>query len=516
MHGQQNMRTGSAARPRSVLVPGPGWWLGVLCLLFVSYGVRAQTLEPDSPADPTPTTEPIPAVQTSPAACTEGERLFRNQEHAAAKPLLIQCLAEGGEQAEILVFLTVIAVVEANYAEAVQWGVRAAANEPDSPDALYWYGRALLESGDLTGAQQQWEAAIALDTDHVGVLEGLAKLAANAGEDAKAYGLLVQMQRLGVDDAWVHRLLSELTRRRGLWAASLQHWRDYLEQQGESADALIVAGELGIMVGDHEGAIAAVERAVELEPSAESYGALGEALFAAKRYEEAATALRQAAELDPESVRIQFNLANVLEILGLLEEAEVHFERVIALDPDDVGGRINYAVHLENQGRLDEALVQASAASRVAPSLAEALVLQAQIHDKLGHHDQVIALIDSLMAMNPENSAELTAWRQRILDDQAQAKAARSAGQVHLQHIVLADQEAVTAFEAELKQGTDFTQLAVRFSVGPTAAAGGDIGWVTPSDMVEPLRSAIASLEPNQISPILESRGRFHVFRRLR
>lgn len=483
------------------------WFLGLVLLLGAVGWVNAQ-----------PTEDNGGGVGVGPVAspCGEGERLFRDQKHAAAKPLLMKCLDEQGEQSEILVFLTVIALAEARNSEATQWGVRAATNAPDSPDALYWYGRALLESGDLAGALQQWEAAIALDTNHVGVLEGLAKLAANQGEDSKAYGLLVQMQRIGVDEAWVYRLLSDLTRRRGLWAASLQHWHDYMEREGESADALIIAGELSIMVGDHEGAIVATERAVELEPNGASYGALGEAMFAAKRFEEAMTALRMAAEIEPGSVRVQFNLANVLEIMGLLEEAEIHFERVIALDPEDVGGRLNYAVHLEQQGRLDEALEQAEAAGRVAPNLTEATVLQAQIQEKMGHHTEVLALIDSLMEMNPDNRDELVAWRQQISEDQAEQETARAAGKVYLQHIILADSDAVKSFEQELAKETDFTQLAVRFSLGPTAADGGDIGWVSPDDMVEPLRGAITSLAPNQISPIIESRGRFHVFRRLR
>jgi parvulin-like peptidyl-prolyl isomerase len=34
--------------------------------------------------------------------------------------------------------------------------------------------------------------------------------------------------------------------------------------------------------------------------------------------------------------------------------------------------------------------------------------------------------------------------------------------------------------------------------------------------MVEPLRSAIAALQPQQISPPIESRGMVHFFKRLR
>jgi len=460
------------------------------------------------------------AQESAPAkvdsSCVNGERLFRSKEHSAAEPLLKECLQRNGEQGQVLVYLTVIALSDARPAEATQWGARAVAVAPDSPDARYWFGRALAENGDLVGAQQQWEAGISLATEHVGLLEGLAQLAISKGEDSKAYGLLVQMQRVGVDEAWVHRLLSELTRRRGLWAASLKHWQDYLEQAGESAEALVTAGELSILAGDLQGAVQTCERAVELEPSAETYGALGEAMFAANRHEEALSALRQAAAMDPEVPRIQFNLANVLEIMGLVDEAEQHFRRYVELSPSDARGHLNYAIHLNRLGRTQEALAQAAAAANLDPTLREARVVQAQIYEEGGQYAEAIVMIDTLLQVDDENKDELLLWRQRMAQSLAQAENASNAGKFHLQHIVLADSEAVAQFQAELAGGADFGSLAVRFSIGRTAAAGGDIGWVAPSDMVEPLRSAITQLKPNEISPVIESRGLYHVFRRLR
>ncbi len=463
---------------------------------------------------PSTAQEPAPAQVDS--SCVEGERLFRSQQHSAAEPLLQECLRRNGEQGKILLYLTVIALSDARHADATQWGARAVAVAPDSPEARYWFGRALVENGDLVGAQQQWEAGISLATEHVGLLEGLAQLAINKGEDSKAYGLLVQMQRVGVDEAWVHQLLSELTRRRGLWAASLKHWQDYLQRAGESAEALVTAGELSILAGDLEGAVQTCERAVELEPSAETHGALGEALFAASRHEEALSALRQAAALDPEVSRIQFNLANVLEIMGLVDEAEEHFRRYVELAPDDARGHLNYAIHLNRLGRTQEALAQAAAAADLEPMLREARVVQAQIYEEGGQYAEAIGMIDTLLQVDDEDKDELLIWRQRMTDNLAQSEAASNAGKFHLQHIVLADTAAVGLFQTELAGGADFGLLAVRFSVGRTAAAGGDIGWVAPSDMVEPLRSAIAQLKPNEISSVIEMQGRYHVFRRLR
>jgi len=69
---------------------------------------------------------------------------------------------------------------------------------------------------------------------------------------------------------------------------------------------------------------------------------------------------------------------------------------------------------------------------------------------------------------------------------------------------------------AEIEAGEDFGNLAVRFSVGPTAARGGDIGWVAPQDMAGALREAIEVLGVNEISPPVESGGLTHLFKRIR
>ncbi len=449
------------------------------------------------------------------SACVEGERLFREQQHDLAEPLLRQCLAEAGERADALLYLTVITVSGERFTEALEWGRKAVATAPESPDARYWYGRALLETGDVVGAKEQWEAGLGFSAQHIGLLEGLARLSIKEGADSKAYGLLVQMQRLGFDEPWVHRLLSELSSNKGLWAASWRHWQDYLERVQENSDDLITAGELGILAGDTEGAIMFCRRAVELEPSAAAYGALGEALFAAKHHDEAIVALQHAIDLDQEEPRYHFNIANALEIEGRVDEAEPHFQRYIELASEDPVGRLNYAVHLNKQGRSEEALNQTRAAVAVDPSLLTARIMEAQLLEVLGLYGEAMGVIDTMLTVATENREQLVSWRDQLALDLAEQRAASEEGKFQLLHIVLADSVAVTLVQQDLAQGVDFATLAVRYSVGTSAAEGGNIGWVAPADMIEPLRSAIAALEPGEISPIIESRELYHIFKRI-
>lgn len=57
----------------------------------------------------------------------------------------------------------------------------------------------------------------------------------------------------------------------------------------------------------------------------------------------------------------------------------------------------------------------------------------------------------------------------------------------------------------------DFVSVAQEFSEGPSAPTGGDLGWVTRGQLVSPLSETIFSLQPGEISAVVQSRFGFHV-----
>ena len=47
----------------------------------------------------------------------------------------------------------------------------------------------------------------------------------------------------------------------------------------------------------------------------------------------------------------------------------------------------------------------------------------------------------------------------------------------------------------QLDEGADFATLAAEHSTGPTGPQGGDLGWFSPDQMVQPFSEAVAALE---------------------
>ena len=94
---------------------------------------------------------------------------------------------------------------------------------------------------------------------------------------------------------------------------------------------------------------------------------------------------------------------------------------------------------------------------------------------------------------NPAGEAELRALYEEnlpgLLSNQYKAR-----------HILLAtEDEAASVIEA-LDAGSDFAELAMERSTGPTGPSGGDLGWFSAESMVEPFADAVRAMEDGSYS----------------
>jgi len=461
-------------------------------------------------------TVPCAAAEDGASVCRDGLSAYLAGRHDEARALLESCAEREPVPLETLLALTDIALVGERPTDAMGWAARAAETYPESADARYFYGRALQAAGDAEGAAHQWAQGLALKTEHVGLLRELARHHLERGEDSPAYGLLTQLARVGGADAWAHRRLSELAGERALWRQALRHWNDALAFGPQTGADLRRGGELAILAGDTAFAVQAGQRAIAADSTAASYALLGEAHFAARDFGAAETALRRSLELDPDLPAARFHLANVLELQGRVEESEGEFRHYTAMAPQDPLGFYNFAVHLDKRGLTREALLNAEQAGAIDPTLLGPRILRGRLLEKLGDDEGALREAEAVLGLTDGDRDRMIAWRDEIRARVDAASASIAAGLVKLLHLVTPDSAAVALAERDLMSGLDFSVVTTRYSVGPTAAEGGDIGWIDPGDMVDALRRVIEALEVHDISPPVASGGLFHIFMRVR
>ena len=96
------------------------------------------------------------------------------------------------------------------------------------------------------------------------------------------------------------------------------------------------------------------------------------------------------------------------------------------------------------------------------------------------------AAIQKYLDANPITDEEL----HKLYDEQVP-----KGNEYKARHILVDDQDQAKKLIADLDKGADFSELAKKYSTGPSGKTGGELGWFSPKQMVAPFSDAVAKLE---------------------
>ncbi len=228
-------------------------------------------------------------------------------------------------------------------------------------------------------------------------------------------------------------------------------------------------------------------------------------------------------------------LHQVLLILPLLLLAGCGDRDQVRLSSSHVAGAGDLRLTVEDAARLLAPSEELPADAEVVRALSEFWVDYALLA-MLMNEEGALERLDLSVILDPQEKQGLVMLlREEVIDDDVQVddaeleaiyEAERPGEEVRARHILFAFPDGVTSAQrdslrdlaaqvrAEAVAGANFANLASRWSRDPgSAEQGGDLGYFPRGIMVAPFEEAAFSLQPGEVSELVETQYGFHVIR---
>ncbi|MBU4563040.1 peptidyl-prolyl cis-trans isomerase [bacterium] len=85
--------------------------------------------------------------------------------------------------------------------------------------------------------------------------------------------------------------------------------------------------------------------------------------------------------------------------------------------------------------------------------------------------------------------------------------------QVHLFNILVETEEEAQDILEQLKAGGDFSEIAKEKSTGPSAAQGGDLGYLSKGTIIPEIEEVVFALEVEELSEVVKTDFGFHILK---
>ena len=207
---------------------------------------------------------------------------------------------------------------------------------------------------------------------------------------------------------WEHVVREPLPNLSGRLTEIASGYQHALEQNPADPVALVGMCLVALASRQTEAAVAMASAAMASAPGLiAAWVALGQALKAAERYEEAAKAYEHAIGLDGTSALARLGMGELKIAVGRPEEAVVEFERAIERRPSLIAAHLGLGNALACMGRNEEALEKYEGALRLRPRLAEGEFAAGFALARLGRANEAEARYRRAVAARPDFAA---AW----------------------------------------------------------------------------------------------------------
>ncbi len=268
---------------------------------------------------------------------------------------------------------------EGNYAEAIRQYQSALKLKAD-PQVRLNLALAYYKSADISSAIGELKQVRSAAPGNVQAALLLADCDLRLGRNAEVVALLTPLQRADPDNrAYIYLLGTALIRNGD--SAQGQLMIDRILKNGDSAEARLLMGTTKFMVSDFSGALADLQKAVELNPKLpDLYSYYGQALLLTGDQAGARRAFEQELSMDPNNFDSNLRMGVLLKQDQENERALAYLQHALQIRPGDFGVRYQIATIELANGNLQHAQQELEEILAESPQFLEAHVSLATVY----------------------------------------------------------------------------------------------------------------------------------------
>lgn len=279
--------------------------------------------------------------------------------------------------ARVYLNLGVMQAQASHFTRAADLLTAGAALDPDLPRLQYSLGVACFNAQRYDAAAAALERAIAADSDTREARRMLALASLNIGHFARAADLLRDDPNRDRDPSLAYVYGVALVHS-GHAAEAETLFSTLLQTHADNPQLNVLLGEAHAEQGDFDGAIAALQHALALDPHvADADRSLGVIYMKQGRLTDAAAVLRAGLAAHPDDLATRYTLATVLDLDNQPAKALEELTRILHARPADADARYLTGKILLAQGSPTDAVQHLEIAERLEPA-------DANIHYQLG------------------------------------------------------------------------------------------------------------------------------------
>jgi tetratricopeptide (TPR) repeat protein len=281
----------------------------------------------------------------------------------------------------------------------------AVAAMPQSVDARFALARALFATGQLSEAHSEVQLVVDATPNAASVQNLLGRIEYRRGNATAARDAFTRALRLEPRSLEALAGLVNLDMAAKKREDATRRVEAAVAQTPDNASMLLLAGRTYALTGDLDKAEAALNRAIDVDPSLlEAYHVLGQLYVRQKRLDEARKAYEQRLTQRPNDVSVHTMLGMLLYVQGKPAEARARFEAALAIDSRAAVAANNLAyLDAEAGTNLDVALHRAQTAKAVLPEDPDVSDTLAWVYVKRNLPSMAMPLLEDALQKNPRN-----------------------------------------------------------------------------------------------------------------